>query len=48
MAFDDLSEKLLEKYGKRLDAGATEYLQKMREASRRMTSVSTACRCSSA
>ena len=39
VAFDDLSEKLLEKYGKRLDAGATEYLQKMREASRRMTSV---------
>jgi len=25
VAFDDLSEKLLEKYGKRLDAGATEY-----------------------
>jgi two-component system, sensor histidine kinase and response regulator len=39
VAFDDLSQKLLEKYGKRLDAGATEYLQKMREASRRMTSV---------
>ena len=39
VSFDDISEKLLDRYGKQLDDGATEYIQKMREASRRMTSV---------
>ena len=39
VSFDDVSEKLLEKYGKQLDGGATDYILKMREASRRMTSV---------
>ena len=39
VSFDDVSEKLLEKYGKHLDAGATEYIAKMRDASQRMTSV---------
>jgi two-component system, sensor histidine kinase and response regulator len=39
VSFDDISEKLLEKYGKQLDGGATDYILKMREASRRMTSV---------
>ena len=39
VSFDDVSDKLLAKYGKQLDAGATDYLQKMREASQRMTSV---------
>jgi hypothetical protein len=39
VAFDEISERLTEKYGAQLDGGATEYLQKMREASRRMTSV---------
>jgi two-component system sensor histidine kinase/response regulator len=39
VSFDDVSHKLLETYGKQLDSGATEYLQKMRDASRRMTSV---------
>jgi two-component system sensor histidine kinase/response regulator len=39
VSFDEVSEKLLEKYGKQLDGGATDYILKMREASRRMTSV---------
>ena len=39
MSFDGLSQTLLEKYGKQLDATATDYLQRMREASKRMTSV---------
>jgi len=39
VSFDDISEKLLEKYGKHLDPGATEYIAKMRDASQRMTSV---------
>ena len=39
VSFDDISERLLESYGKQLDSGAAEYLHKMREASRRMTSV---------
>ena len=39
VSFDDISEKLLEKYGKHLDAEATEYIAKMRDASQRMTSV---------
>jgi two-component system, sensor histidine kinase and response regulator len=39
VSFDDVSEKLLEKYGKHLDAEATEYIAKMRDASQRMTSV---------
>jgi light-regulated signal transduction histidine kinase (bacteriophytochrome) len=38
IAFDGLSQGLLEKYGKRLDDQAKEYLQRMREASERMTS----------
>ncbi|HET7420670.1 MAG TPA: ATP-binding protein [Candidatus Dormibacteraeota bacterium] len=39
VSFDETSEKLLARYGKKLDSGATESIQKMREASRRMTSV---------
>jgi two-component system, sensor histidine kinase and response regulator len=39
VAFDGLSETLLEKYGGRLDAPAADYLRRMREASKRMTSV---------
>ena len=39
VSFDGLSQTLLEKYGKQLDATATDYLQRMREASKRMTSV---------
>jgi len=39
VSFDDISEKLLEKYGKHLDAGAADYIAKMRDASQRMTSV---------
>src|SRR5438552_16440853 len=39
LAFDGLSQKLLDKYGKKLDATATDYLERMREASKRMTSV---------
>src|SRR2546423_2942799 len=39
VSFDGLSQTLLEKYGKELDATATDYLQRMREASERMTSV---------
>src|SRR2546425_5028970 len=39
VSFDGLSQTLLEKYGKELDATATDYLQRMREASQRMTSV---------
>jgi hypothetical protein len=37
-AFDGLSQALLEKYGKRLDDQAKQYLERMREASERMTS----------
>jgi light-regulated signal transduction histidine kinase (bacteriophytochrome) len=37
--FDETSEKLIANYGKQLDAGAMESIQKMREASQRMTSV---------
>jgi len=39
VSFDGLSQTLLEKYGRELDATATDYLQRMREASKRMTSV---------
>src|SRR5882762_3522619 len=39
VSFDAMSQTLLEKYGKELDATATDYLQRMRDASRRMTSV---------
>src|SRR5437764_13301452 len=39
VSFDGLSQKLLDKYGKKLDATATDYLERMREASKRMTSV---------
>jgi len=39
VSFDGLSQTLLEKYGQELDATATDYLQRMREASKRMTSV---------
>ena len=39
VSFDGLSQTLLEKYGNQLDATATDYLQRMREASKRMTSV---------
>jgi signal transduction histidine kinase len=39
VSFDGLSQTLLEKYGQELDATATDYLQRMREASQRMTSV---------
>jgi two-component system, sensor histidine kinase and response regulator len=39
VSFDGLSKTLLDSYGKQLDGRATEYLKKMREASRRMTSV---------
>ena len=38
IAFDGLSQALLEKFGKRLDGQAKEYLVRMREASERMTS----------
>jgi two-component system, sensor histidine kinase and response regulator len=39
VAFDGLSETLLEKYGGQLEAPAADYLRRMREASNRMTSV---------
>jgi two-component system, sensor histidine kinase and response regulator len=39
VAFDSLSKAMLEKYGGELDATATANLEKMREASARMTSV---------
>src|SRR2546427_10015768 len=39
VSFDGLSQKLLDKYGKKLDATATDYLERMRDASKRMTSV---------
>src|SRR2546430_4933705 len=39
VSFDGLSQTLLEKYSNQLDATATDYLQRMREASKRMTSV---------
>src|SRR5438105_10454449 len=39
VSLDGLSQKLLDKYGKKLDATATDYLERMREASKRMTSV---------
>jgi signal transduction histidine kinase len=39
VSFDGLSKTLLDSYGKQLDSRATENLKKMREASRRMTSV---------
>jgi signal transduction histidine kinase len=39
VSFDGLSQKLLDKYGKKLDVTATDYLERMREASKRMTSV---------
>jgi signal transduction histidine kinase len=39
VAFDASSQQLLETYGQRLNGDATEYLNKMREASRRVTSV---------
>src|SRR4029077_1686265 len=39
VSFDEISERLMEKYGRQLNGEATEYLQKMREASGRMTSV---------
>jgi len=39
VAFDGLSQTLMEKYGTALDARATDYLRQMREASDRMTSV---------
>src|SRR5438128_9752375 len=39
VSFDGLSQTLLAKYGKELEATATDYLQRMREASKRMTSV---------
>ena len=39
VAFDAMSEAMLESYGGQLDAKATANLQKMREASARMTSV---------
>src|SRR2546425_13269965 len=38
VSFDGLSQTLLERYGRELDATATDYLQRMREASKRMTS----------
>lgn len=38
LAFDGHSRKLLEKYDKQLDAEAKQYLERMREASERMTS----------
>jgi signal transduction histidine kinase len=39
VSFDGLSKTLLDNYGTQLDARATDSLEKMREASRRMTSV---------
>ena len=39
IAFDGMSKAMLEKYGGQLDANASETLEKMREASSRMTSV---------
>jgi signal transduction histidine kinase len=39
VSFDGLSKTLLDSYGKQLDSRATENLKKMREVSRRMTSV---------
>src|SRR5467141_255344 len=39
VAFDGLSKTLLDSYGAQLDSRATEYLKKMRDASKRMTSV---------
>ena len=39
VAFDGLSQTLMEKYGTALDARATDYLRQMRDASERMTSV---------
>jgi two-component system, sensor histidine kinase and response regulator len=39
VAFDGLSQTLLQNYGKQLDAKATDSLKRMREASERMTSV---------
>jgi len=39
LAFDGLSQALLEDYGSRLDSRAKEYLQRMRGASERMVSV---------
>jgi signal transduction histidine kinase len=39
LAFDGLSQALLEDYGSRLDTRATDYLQRMRGASERMVSV---------
>ncbi len=39
LAFDGLNQSLLEDYGDRLDPRATDYLQRMRRASERMTSV---------
>lgn len=39
VSFDGLSQTLLEGYGDKLDARARDYLQRMREASQRMTSV---------
>ena len=39
VAFDGLSQTLMEKYGTALDARATDYLGQMRDASDRMTSV---------
>ena len=38
-SFDALSQKLLEGYGRQMDDQAKEYLERMREASERMTSV---------
>src|SRR5256885_2678705 len=38
VAFDDLSEKMIESYGPQLDEAATANLERMREASKRMTS----------
>jgi two-component system sensor histidine kinase/response regulator len=39
VSFDGISQALLQSYGDQLDAKATEYLRKLREASERMTSV---------
>src|SRR5690242_12768545 len=39
IAFDGMSEKFLDKYGPKLDKGAVENLERMRDAGRRITSV---------
>jgi two-component system sensor histidine kinase/response regulator len=39
VSFDDMSQRLLEDYGSELDDKAKEYVERMRQASRRMTSV---------